>query len=498
MKKSKITKISLLVLSLALIVGAVCAVSASAEDTTPTPDIKNQNVYYTDAFHLMFAVDASTVSNGVKLYRYDEDPTGKTDVEYASEYTAELQAAGGEYGLPYDAYVFITDGVSATALDKVIYVQAEDGDGNKSAVKSYSVVEYLYTRLAEVDGVANTDEQNGLYKSVIDFGTYAQKNFLESDVLEDTTLISNYCYVSTEGCTVDGKTAAVLPQGKAFDVAGDNGALSKCTVTTYDTYDTAGTATETTVNGATVTITDSARAHIIAGAAKTYKEGTETFDSYEAGVGKPISNYNDGRYMFYGNDGTLRSQTVAEDKVYGSSSTVLPLALTAGQVTMLPISSNVKAEDATAFEYSFDLKMDITKTLEAYQAAGTTSAPERIGWYFYLVDIAGKNIEKDIVRIFANYGNQLRVDVSLNWANYVISETPASEWHNIRIVFKNPDENTTTVDFYLDGAEEATTYTLKTYIDIKNIGAVRFTRLDSKDTNTVMYFDNVWCGYTNE
>ena len=496
MKKSKITKISLLVLSLALIVGAVCAVSASAEDTTPTPDIKNQNVYYTDAFHLMFAVDASTVSNGVKLYRYDEYPTGKTDVEYASEYTAELQAAGGEYGLPYDAYVFITDGVSATALDKVIYVQAEDGDGNKSAVKSYSVVEYLYTRLAEVDGVANTDEQNGLYKSVIDFGTYAQKNFLESDVLEDTTLISNYCYVSTEGCTVDGKTAAVLPQGKAFDVAGDDGALAKCTVTTYNTYDTTGTATNTVINGSSVTITDSARAHIVAGAAKVYREGTETFEDYEVGVGTPTSKWGK---LLYGNDSSLRNQTVANDKVYGASSTVFPLKLTAGQVDMFPICSDVTAEEATAFEYSFDIKMDITETLAAYQAAGVEKAPERIGWYFYLVNTSGSLIEKDIVRIFANYGDKLRADISLNYNNYVISDTPASEWHNIRIVFKNPDDATTTVEFYLDGAEEPAVYNLVNYVDINTIGRVRFVRYENTyDKNTLVYLDNVWCGYTNE
>ena len=139
--------------------------------------------------------------------------------------------------------------------------------------------------------------------------------------------------------------------------------------------------------------------------------------------------------------------------------------------------------------------MDITATLEAYQEAGTTSTPERIGWYLYLINTSGASIEQDIVRIFANYGNKLRADISLDYNKYVISDTAASEWHNIRVVFRNPDDATTTVEFYLDGAEEATVYNLKNYVDIKTIKNVRFARLDSKDKNTLVYLDNVWCGY---
>ena len=166
---------------------------------------------------------------------------------------------------------------------------------------------------------------------------------------------------------------------------------------------------------------------------------------------------------------------------------------------MFPICSDVTAEEATAFEYSFDIKMDITETLAAYQAAGVEKAPERIGWFFYLISTSGSTIERDIVRIFANYGDKLRADISLNYNNYVISDTPASEWHNIRIVFRNPDDATTTVEFYLDGAEEPAVYNLVNYVDINTIGRVRFVRYDNTyDKNTLVYLDNVWCGYTNE
>lgn len=497
MKTKNHAKFLLVVLSLALLACAFLATTVSAE--TAKPEIKNMNVRYSDKFELMYAVPADTVSGGsATLYLYDEDPADGADA--IKEYTLSKTELPADSGLDYEAYVFYTQGVSATALDQVFYVQVVDAENNASDVKSYSVVEYLYTKLADIiPEKPNTDVQENFWKSVINFGTCAQQRFLTSDELDATTLISDYCYVTTEGCTVNGKTAAVVPQGKAFDVAGDNGALSACTVTTYNTYDTTGTATETEVEGSSVTITGSARAHIVAGAAKTYKAGTETFESYAAGTGLPISDYNDGRYMFYGNDGKLRSQTVANDTVYGTSSTVLPLKLTAGQVQMFPVCSDVTAEEATAFEYSFDIKMDITETLAAYQAAGTTSAPERIGWFFYLVSTSGSNIERDIVRIFANYGNKLRADISLNYKNYVISDTPASEWHNIRIVFKNPDDATTTVEFYLDGAEEPTVYELVNYIDINTIGSVKFVRYnDTYDRHTIIYFDNVWCGYTNE
>ncbi len=494
MKTKNLAKILLVALSLTLLACAFLATTVSAE--TAKPEIKNMNVRYSDKFELMYAVPADTVSGGsATLYLYVEDPADGG--EAIKEYTLSKTELPADTGLSYEAYVFYTQGVSATALDQVFYVQVIDADGNESAVMSYSVVEYLYTKLADIiPEKPNTDVQENFWKSVITFGTCAQQRFLTEAELAATTLISDYCYVTTDGCTVDGKTAAVIPQNKAFDVAGDNGALSACTVTTYNTYDTTGTATETKVEGSSVTITGSARAHIIAGAAKTYKAGTETFEGYSAGTGKPISNYNDGSFLFYGNDSSLRSQTVASDTVYGTSSTVLPLKLTAGQVTMYPICSDVAADEADAFEYSFDIKMDITSTLESYQAAGTASAPERIGWYLYLVNTSGANIEKDIIRIFANYGDKLRIDASLKWQNYVVSEKAASEWHNVRVVFRNPDDATTTVELYLDGAEEATVYNLTNYVDIKTIGGVRFTRLnDTHDKNTIVYFDNVWCGY---
>ena len=493
MKKSKITKISLLVLSLALIVGAVCAVSASAEDTTPTPDIKNQNVYYTDAFHLMFAVDASTVSNGVKLYRYDEDPTGKTDVEYASEYTAELQAAGGEYGLPYDAYVFITDGVSATALDKVIYVQAEDGAGNKSAVKAYSVVEYLYTRLADVDGVANTDEQNGLYKSVIDFGTYAQKNFLKEAELAETTLISDYCYVSTEGCTVDGKTAAVLPQGKAFDVAGDNGALAKCTVTTYNTYDTTGTATNTVINGSSVTITDSARAHIVAGAAKVYREGTETFEGYTVGSTVTMSS-NSANSLLYGDDSSIRSSTVATDTVFGTTSNVLPIYHTTGTIYVRPISEGtVAAADATSFEFSMDFKID-DSTLSDTQTQDLANR----AWNNYTVCLKFKTASSEFgnvrISLLSESGN-LQIDRNSDLARVEGITTSAREWNSLRFVVRN-EGDVSYLDVYVNNDTDTPNGTLTgAAILPADITSVQMTRWNNEDRGATLYFDNIWCGY---
>ena len=496
MKTRNFKKIALLTMSLILIVGAIFATTANA---ATTPEISNMNVKYTDKFCLVYAVPADSVQGGsATLYIYEQYPE-EAGVNALKEYTVTKTTAAADSGLDYDAYIFYTDGVSAMALDKVLYAQVVDAKNNVSSAKSYSVVEYLYTRLAEVDGKANTEVQNGLYKSIIDFGTYAQKQFLKADVLANTTLISDYCYVSTEGCTVDGKTAAVIPQNKAFDVVGDKGALTACTVTTYDTYDTTGTATVTEVEGYSVTITGSARAHIVAGEIKTVRPGTETFEGYEVGKGMPISNYTSGKYLFYGNDASLRSQTVALDNVYGEKSTVLPITLSVGQINMYPLSSTVAAADAKAFEFSFDIKIDSSAANADYKAANNGSNAERLGWHFYLMNGDNK-IGKDVIRVFANYGNKLRVDANQDYSKYVITDNKASEWHNLRVVFRNnADETQTNVEFYLDGAETPTVYTMAKYTPISDISKVRLERIDTTyDKKTVMYFDNVWCGYLAE
>ena len=123
MKNTSKTKISIFILSLALLICAVFAMSASAEESTTTPEIFSQNVKYTDKFCLMYAVKADTVSGGsVTLNLYEEEPV--EGLEPAAKYTVKNVTSAADSGAAYDAYIFTTAGVPATALDKVFYVQA--------------------------------------------------------------------------------------------------------------------------------------------------------------------------------------------------------------------------------------------------------------------------------------------------------------------------------------------------------------------------------------
>lgn len=490
MKTKKFAKIAFLTISLALMVGAIFAMTSNAAEST-VPKIENMNVEYTDKFCLVYAVPADTVSGGSATLYLHEDYPVKPDDGYIKKYELSATTPAGKkevggVGLSYEAYVFYTDGVEAMALDKVFYAQVVDAAGNASEVKSYSVVEYLYTRLADVDGKANTEEQNGLYKHVIGFGTYAQKVFLKADVLATTTLISDYCYVTTDGCTINGKTSAVLPQNKAFTVIGNDGALSNCTVTSYNTYDTTGTATEEEITGSSVTISGFYRAHIAAGASKTYKPGTENFEGYAVGD-KPVTYgtpYN-GTSLLWANWGTLAKlhSIVAEDTVYGKTSNVLPITFIDGWIHIYPVCNEVAKDEASAFEISFDIKMDSSKF--------TSTTIEDL---IYCITYIAKGTDQGRVSLKEVKSNDGK------WEIFSTSmDAKASEWNNIRVIFKDVEGKTAPmIEVYVNNDSDTpnATYSPSKNFTVADMEYIRFQPYDNyHEGDVTVYFDNIYCGF---
>ena len=480
MKNKTLKQISLLVLSLLLLVGACFAITASADDTS-TPEIFSQNVKYTDKFCLMYAVKADTVSGGeATLYLYDEEPTA--DSEAIKVYTVNKVTSAADSGAAYDAYIFTVEGVSATALDKVFYVQAIDKNGNESEVKSYSVVEYLYSRLADE---TRSEKQDRFYKGIIAFGTGAQENLLEDSVLATTTLISDYCYVTTDGCTINGKTSAVLPQNKAFTVIGNDGALSNCTVTSYNTYDTTGTATEEEITGSSVTISGFYRAHIAAGTSKTYKPGTENFEGYAVGD-KPVTygTYN-GTSLLWANWGTLAKSysIVAEDTVYGKTSNVLPITFKDGWIHIYPVCNEVAKDEASAFEISFDIKMDSSKF--------TSTTIEDL---IYCITYIAKGTDQGRVSLKEVKSNDGK------WEIFSTSmDAKASEWNNIRVIFKDVEGKTAPmIEVYVNNDSDTpnATYSPSKNFTVADMEFIRFQPYDnSHEGDVTVYFDNIYCGF---
>ena len=182
MNKSKLSKILVPVLALALLIGAMVGVTASANENT-TPEIASMNVAYSSQLYLYYAVpviddNADGINDNVVLNVYADAECAK--LLYSANGKVETIAAlgGGQY------YVYITSGVAAKELNTPEYVQAVNTEtGAKSAVVEYSVEKYLYTKLYN-EGYALMTEEDGeefirrtLYYDLLKYGSTAQQLF---------------------------------------------------------------------------------------------------------------------------------------------------------------------------------------------------------------------------------------------------------------------------------------------------------------------------------
>lgn len=514
MKNRQFSKIALLAFSLALV---ICAIFAMTANAATTPEIANMNVEYTDKFCLVYAVPADTVQGGsATLYIYDEDPA--TGAEYIKDYTltkttpAGKKEAGG-VGLDYEAYVFYTDGVAAMSLDQVFYAQVVDANNNKSAIKSYSVVEYLYTRLADVDGKQNTEKQNTLYESVIAFGTAAQNQFLKEDVLASTTLISDYYYFTAVGCTVNGKTSGVLPLNKTFDIEYDKASSSAYTLTTYTSYDKSEGETETTVSGKNLNVVSGKRVHIEAetSVVRTYRDGVMTFESETVGAapsvlytGSTSGAFDGGCYLSSDASNTRRKDSkVAQDTVFGEASNVLKVTPTSkGRLAAGALSglTGDDIENATAIEFSFDFRVDTSKMASWENYFFETVFSNNNGLYeggmtnIRFTLLANGTIQVDYRSHGASNGTIIPVTIF------------ASDYNSFRMVARfDAETGKQYIDIYVnnfsdipDATFEDTTGKITSVTDIDR-GLFCMWDCDPTKadyTGVSFYLDNIWCGYT--
>ena len=198
----KFSKILIMILSLALLIGSVVAVGASAEETN-TREILAKNVAYTDNVTMLFAVDASldeAIAGTVKVaYYWEED-----GVAVIKE--AKLLYPYDENGNEISQYVYedkhpvyYTEGVPAKELGREVKIVAYTGTLPEDAeFETYSVAEYLYARLYK-DGVVNATEgkdvyRKAVYENLLAYGASAQELLVNCDSAEKATLITDYTY----------------------------------------------------------------------------------------------------------------------------------------------------------------------------------------------------------------------------------------------------------------------------------------------------------------
>lgn len=218
--KNRVTKLLLLVLSLALLVGGAVGISVSAENAAP--EIISKNVMDTGDFCLMFAVDPATVAGeDVTLRVYDRDPSD-ADKKLAFEETKAKTATedidlDGDRTPETPVIVFTTAGVAAKDFADVWYIETESAGAKK--VITYSVMEYAFERLYRDGAVLASDKDADLYSyyqkefylGMLDMGSAAQNlhvNYGKAEA-ERERLVKEYTYVSVlDGTFTAGEATA--------------------------------------------------------------------------------------------------------------------------------------------------------------------------------------------------------------------------------------------------------------------------------------------------
>ena len=167
----KLTAIFAVVLTLALLLGAVVGVSASAAEDTPAAQadekwVISANVAYADDIHPYFAIDATLVADASLL----SVTVGGRDAAVSQE---PISIKDG-----VSAYVVEAAGVPAKNMGKALPIVVTY-NGEVVEETSYSVAEYFYERLYKNDVINATEAadllRKELYLSTLEYGAAAQK-----------------------------------------------------------------------------------------------------------------------------------------------------------------------------------------------------------------------------------------------------------------------------------------------------------------------------------
>ena len=250
-------RLFVLILSLALLVGSVFAVSVSAAEDESL-EIVAMNIAHGDQTYVVMAVGASVADAEAGNVAVNYTYGGET---YAATYWADF---GGytEDGVTYPVYY--TKGISPKDLGEDILVEAhvKGADIASPDYTDVSVAKYLFRMLYREGFVESEDahEKNlaALYGAHLLYASNAQQA-LWNDKAENAdnqrVLLSdmNYVYVANGG-SIDGSAEAILNADGSVTVTPD-GTVAGVVGWNVASYDLVGNKTETLVLGNSVAIT---------------------------------------------------------------------------------------------------------------------------------------------------------------------------------------------------------------------------------------------------
>ena len=197
MKKFRISKIIVLLLSIALLMGSVVAVTASA-DNDSTGKFGSITLAYSDKVAIMVKVNATQ----------EELENGTVVVNYVVEGINEDKPATAEYYKTDDkgqCWV-ITSGFSPFEFTKIVTFSSSVNGTQVESGRTYSVAQFLYKKLYTDSNV--TEEFRAFYESLIAYGNAAQIAYNKKDFLITNSTIA---YSQKGDVKFDGKSTAFAP-----------------------------------------------------------------------------------------------------------------------------------------------------------------------------------------------------------------------------------------------------------------------------------------------
>ncbi len=217
-KIMKKTKIVLLILSLALLIGSAVGIATSAADDKVS--VISVNAEYSDSIKILIAVDVPLAdAESVKVAYYTEDPSNAGAVPIY----AKLCDTEGDNAITYKGTnpVFYTKGFAAKNLDDEIYITAYTGDSipQDATYTKMSVAQYALSLLYAKDDYSSDESKaklQNLATKVLEYGAAAQSALFDDG---SYTPLTDYKYVKVNDGTVNGYPAGIFATGESVTLA---------------------------------------------------------------------------------------------------------------------------------------------------------------------------------------------------------------------------------------------------------------------------------------
>ncbi len=471
MKNNKFSKIAIAILTLALCIGAVFAmtVNAAGDTNTSAPKIISQNIKYGTDYRILYAVDSEGITGPVTLTVRNEENT----IFYqgtVSETTYIKQ-------LDKNVYKFTTNAISHLNMTDCFYVTASTEANGTSAPKRYSVAEYLYQRLSDPTA---SDAQIKLYERTIAYGESLQLVVGELDAEKDADkLISNLRYVTVEGGKLaDGYSAGVYPVGTALTPTGDG--VDAWTVYTYSAK---GVKLDTSKK---VTSYEIPSTQDLAHVRFCFEIGPDDLEGY--------ADWSEVQNALISTTSAATGSLVSDAEKGNVGKVAFSAA--GGFLRFNKFNTGVAPTAATAFVASFDLKID------------AASRPEEDAAKSASIDLkfrdSGKNqwmrIQLQVIKQGAT--TQIGLGHDSNWATtdkwYTVETT---DWLNVKVMQYEGNKN---VYLYVEGDTENPITLVNQNTTASNSGYTidDLSFVDIGWGNNMkgidVYFDNVFFGFTED